>query len=220
VETDRSGQNAATRDDGFAARRAGTTYTSGTLTDDSADESARRTTLMERIKAASTAMRPDGSGSARATASVPASAPSAAPARPTSPAPASPIAAPAPAPAAAPAIQVVEVPGPRPRPSAFATLSLIVGLLAAVAIAPGQLDAPAVGLGVIAALVAAVGLSATGRRHVTGRGEAMLGLLLGLAAIVFGAFALTGAVRWLTPTTNLFAELHVWLQAHASWMFP
>jgi len=116
--------------------------------------------------------------------------------------------------------EVVAPIGPRPRASMFATLALVVGVLAMVAVATGELAGPGIGLGVLAALLSFVGISATGRRHVAGRADAILGLLLGLVAIVVGVLCLTGKLPWLTPTTNLLSNLHDWLQAHASWMLP
>jgi hypothetical protein len=108
--------------------------------------------------------------------------------------------------------------GPRPRASGFATLSVIAGLLAMVAVATGDLVLPGVGLGVIAALLAFGGIAATGSRHVAGKADAMFGMLFAIAAIVFGVMSLTGAVSWLSPQINLLVDLHHWLQVHAAWM--
>jgi hypothetical protein len=114
-----------------------------------------------------------------------------------------------------------EVPtGPRPRASALATMSLIVGLLAAVAVVTGQLVLIGIALGVATALLAYGGISATGRWHVAGRADALLGLLLGLASIVFGVLMMTGSVSWLSIHTNLLTSLYQWLHAHAAWTLP
>jgi hypothetical protein len=107
---------------------------------------------------------------------------------------------------------------PRPRASGFATLGLIVGLLALVAVATGGLVTPGIGLGIIAALLAFGGVAATSSRYIAGKADALFGMLFALAAIVFGVLSLTGAVSWLSPHTNLVTELHQWLQTHASWM--
>ena len=114
--------------------------------------------------------------------------------------------------------EVISPVGPRPRASGLATLSVIVGLLAMIAVATGDLVSPGIGLGVIAALLAFGGVAATSSRHVAGKADALLGMLFALAAIVFGAMSLTGAVSWLSPHTSLLTDLHQWLQANASWM--
>ena len=114
--------------------------------------------------------------------------------------------------------EVITPVGPRPRTSLSASLSLIVGVLAAVAAATGELAGLGIGLGVIAALLSFAGISATSRPHVTGKADALLGMLLGLAAIVFGVLMITSAVGWLSTDTNLLSNLHQWIQAHASWM--
>jgi hypothetical protein len=110
--------------------------------------------------------------------------------------------------------------GPRPRASMLATLSLIVGVVAGLAVLSGQFAAPGVGLGAIAALLSVGGLAATGRRYVAGKGDALLGLVFGLAAIVIGVLSLSGTLPWLTSHTDNVANLHQWLQTHASWLFP
>jgi hypothetical protein len=110
--------------------------------------------------------------------------------------------------------------GPRPRGSAFATMSLIVGLLATVAVVTGQLALIGIALGVVSALLAYGGISATTRWHITGRADALLGLLFGLAAIAFGVVMMTGSVSWLSIHTNLFTSLYQWLHAHAAWTLP
>jgi hypothetical protein len=114
--------------------------------------------------------------------------------------------------------QVVEPVGPMPRASRLATLSLLVGVVAAIAVATGSLARIGAGLGVIAALLAFGGIAASGRRHVTGKGDATLGLLLGLASLVFAVMAMTGQFSWFTTHTDLVGELHRWLQVHASWL--
>jgi hypothetical protein len=110
--------------------------------------------------------------------------------------------------------------GTRPRGSGFATTSLIAGMLAAVAVVTGQLVLIGIALGVASALLAYGGISATTRWHITGRADALLGLLLGLAAIAFGVVMMTGSVSWLSIHTNLFTSLYQWLHAHAAWTLP
>jgi len=117
--------------------------------------------------------------------------------------------------------EVVTTPvGPRPRASGFATLSLIVSVLAVVAVATGGLAGPGIALGAIAALLAFGGIAATSRRHVAGKSDALLGMFLGLAAVVVGVLCVTGNLPWLTTNTNLLDNLQQWIQTHASWMLP
>jgi hypothetical protein len=202
--SDRTGQMKAADDESAGRtteRRSGTTYTSGTLTADrpSEDDSGQTTT-----------MRPISPAPAsRATAAVKAPARSRFPERPT---------------AAEPMLSddsaVLGAVGPRPRASGLATFALLAGLLAAVAVTTGALAGIGAGLGLVAALLAFGGISATGRRHVAGKADALLGLVLGLASLVFGVAALSGRFGWLNAHTNYISDLHQWLQLHASWMLP
>jgi hypothetical protein len=190
--------------DRASERRSGTTYSGGTLTADRpwADESGQ-TTTMRPLEPTSPAPTTRASGTAKAPAH----------ARFTEPTPAT-------APIASDDSQVIGAVGPRPRASGLATLALLLGLLAAVAVITGALAALGVGLGLIAAVFAFGGVAATGRRHVAGRADAMLGMMLGLASIVFGVIAFSGRFSWLNAHTNYIADLHQWLQLHASWMLP
>jgi hypothetical protein len=116
--------------------------------------------------------------------------------------------------------EVIGAANARPRASLLASLSLIFGVLAAVGVATGQLAGPGIGLGVITALLAFGGIAATSSPRVAGKGDALVGMLLGLGAVVVGVLSVTGTITWLTPDTNLLANLHHWLQIHASWMLP
>ncbi len=116
--------------------------------------------------------------------------------------------------------EVIVPVGPRPRASGTATLSLILGVLAGVAVITGNLAGVGIALGVLAALFAFAGIAATGRRHVAGKTDALLGMLFGLAAIVFGVLLVTNTMSWLSVDTNLLTNLHTWLQSHASWLLP
>ena len=109
---------------------------------------------------------------------------------------------------------VVEPVGPRPRSSLFATLSLIVGVIAVVAVFTGMLADAGVGLGIVAAVLSIGGLSATRRRHVAGRFDAMLGLVLGLAAIMIGILAITNSLSWLSLDTDTIPPVRDWLVSH------
>jgi hypothetical protein len=110
--------------------------------------------------------------------------------------------------------------GPRPRASVWATLSLIIGLLSLLTVFTGVLAGPGVGLGLLAAFAAIGGISATSRRHVAGKGDAMLGLLLGLAAIVVGTLTLTGNLPWLNTDTDQVMRVRDWMDARLPWLFP
>ena len=97
----------------------------------------------------------------------------------------------------------VVVAGPRPRASMLATLSLVFGVVAALALLTGLLTGPAVAVGAIAALFGFGGLSATTRRHVAGKSDALFGIALGLATVVVGALTLTGTAAVLRRRSQL-----------------
>jgi hypothetical protein len=110
--------------------------------------------------------------------------------------------------------------GPRPRASMLATLSLILGVAASLALLTGVLTGPAVAVGAIAALVGFGGLSATTRRHVAGRADSLLGIALGLATVVVGALTLTGTLTLFDGDANYVIQARDWLQAQLPWLFP
>jgi hypothetical protein len=109
--------------------------------------------------------------------------------------------------------EVVVPAGPRPRASLLATLGLIFGVTAVLVVLTGALAGYGIGLGVIALVLSIGGISATGRRHVTGKTDALIGLLLSIAAMVIGGLALTGKFAW--PTTNADTVLRAreWLDS-------
>jgi hypothetical protein len=115
---------------------------------------------------------------------------------------------------------LVENAGPRARASVMATLSLVVGVGAALTVLTGLLAGPGIGLGLIAAFLGIAGISATSRRHVAGKADAFLGIALGLGAIVVGSLALTGLLSWLSGDANQVTQVHDWLAARVSWLFP
>jgi hypothetical protein len=102
----------------------------------------------------------------------------------------------------------------------MATVALAAAVAALLTVATGVLAAPGAALGLIAALFAVGGLTATRQRHVTGAGLASLGLVLGLGALVVGALAVTGGTSWIDDTTNNVTRLHEWLSVNASWATP
>jgi hypothetical protein len=108
--------------------------------------------------------------------------------------------------------------GPRPRSSGLATIALVLAVLAAAAVATGVLAAPGLALGVLATLFGVGGVSATGRRHVAGRSEALFAVVLGLASVVFAILALTDALSWLSSNTNEVTRLRDWLNDQMPWM--
>jgi hypothetical protein len=112
------------------------------------------------------------------------------------------------------------VTGPRPRASLLATMSLVIGVVAAMALLTGLLAGPAVAVGAIAALVGFGGLSATTRRHVAGKGDALLGIALGLGTVVVGTLALTGTLPMLDGDSNYVMAARDWLQTQMPWLFP
>ncbi|HEY8472104.1 MAG TPA: hypothetical protein VIL37_05645 [Natronosporangium sp.] len=105
----------------------------------------------------------------------------------------------------------------RPRASLLATLSLIVAVLAGVAVATGVLAGLGVAIGIVAVLLGLAGLAATGRKYrfMSGRGQAMLALLIAIAAIVIGSLALAGNLSWLDPDTSQVDRLR---DALPSWL--
>jgi hypothetical protein len=103
--------------------------------------------------------------------------------------------------------------GPRPRASLLATLGLVVGVVAAMLVLSGVLAGYGLALGVLGLLLSIGGLSATGKRHVAGKSDAVFGMALNVGAIIFGALALTGALTWLTTETNTVDQVRQWLDA-------
>jgi hypothetical protein len=108
----------------------------------------------------------------------------------------------------------------RPRASMLASLSLMLGVVGAVALLTGLLAGPAVAVGAIAALIGFGGVSATTRRHIAGKGDALLGIVLGLGTVVAGALALTGTLPMFDSGINYVADARDWLQAQLPWLFP
>lgn len=108
---------------------------------------------------------------------------------------------------------VPEPRGPRPRSSMIATLALIVGVVSALAVLTGTLAGYGIAAGALAAVLAIVGIPATRRRHVAGRFEAMLALVLGLGAVVFGVLVVTDSLSWISTASDKVGDLRNWLDA-------
>jgi hypothetical protein len=103
------------------------------------------------------------------------------------------------------------VEGPKPRASLLATLGLVVGVAAALTVLTGLLAGYGIALGIAGLLLSIGGLSATGKRHVAGKSDALLGIALNVGAMIVGALALTGALPWLTTETDKVDQLRQWL---------
>lgn len=103
------------------------------------------------------------------------------------------------------------VAGPKPRASILATLGLIVGVAGALFVLTGSLAGYGIALGALGAVLAVLGLMATRRRHIAGKTDALLGVALGLGAVVLGVLAMTGQFDW--PTTD-----GDWVQRFREWL--
>jgi hypothetical protein len=103
--------------------------------------------------------------------------------------------------------------GPKPRASLLATLGLIGGVVAALLVLSGPLLPYGIGLAVLALILSVCGMHATGRRHVAGKTDALIGIVLSLAAIVVGVLALTGSLSWLGTDMQPVTTLRQWLDA-------
>ncbi|MEH1102620.1 CvpA family protein [Micromonospora sp. CPCC 205561] len=101
--------------------------------------------------------------------------------------------------------------GPKPRASMLATLGLVVGVAAALFVLTGTLAGYGIALGAVGAVLAVLGLMATRRRHIAGKTDALLGIVLGLGAVVLGVLAMTGQFDW--PTTD-----GDWVQRFREWL--
>ncbi|MGI5145390.1 thrombospondin [Plantactinospora sp. CA-294935] len=103
--------------------------------------------------------------------------------------------------------------GPRPRASMLATLSLILGVAAAAFVLAGALAGYGIVLGTLALLLGVGGVSATARRHVAGRTEALIGIVLGVGAVVVAVLAMTGQFDWPNTDGDNVVRLREWLDS-------
>jgi hypothetical protein len=101
--------------------------------------------------------------------------------------------------------------GPRPRASLLATLGLICAVVAVMLVLSGPLLGYGLGVAVLALILSLSGIHATGRRHVAGKSDALIGMVLSLAAIVVGVLALTGSLSWLGTDVQPVNSLREWL---------
>ncbi|MEU7902932.1 hypothetical protein [Actinoplanes sp. NPDC049118] len=105
------------------------------------------------------------------------------------------------------------VAGPKPRASLLATLGLIVSVAAALLVLSGPLLGYGIGLAVLGLVLSLGGISATGKRHIAGKTDALIGMALSLGAIVVGVFALTGSLSWLGTDMQPVTSVREWLDA-------
>jgi hypothetical protein len=110
-------------------------------------------------------------------------------------------------------VAVTDAPAPKPRASLLATLGLVLGVLSAGLVLSGPLLGYGIGVAVLALILSLGGISATGKRHVAGKSDALLGMILSLGAIVVGVLALTGSLPWLGTGTHTVENARQWLDA-------
>jgi hypothetical protein len=103
--------------------------------------------------------------------------------------------------------------GPKPRASLLATLGLIVSVGAALLVLSGPLLGYGIGLAVLGLILSLSGVHATGKRHIAGKTDALIGIILSLAAIVVGVLALTGSLSWLGTDMQPVVSVREWLDA-------
>lgn len=105
----------------------------------------------------------------------------------------------------------------RPRVSLTATLGLATSIIALCATLTGLLAAAGFTVGVLGVLFSIGGMIAASRPQLTGHSLAILGILVGLAAIVLSALAMTGRYAWPNSDTDEVARLHQWLVDRWPW---
>ncbi|MEU9826716.1 DUF4190 domain-containing protein [Micromonospora chersina] len=119
-----------------------------------------------------------------------------------------------------PAVERVEpVTTKRPRASLLATLGLIVSVVGALFVLSGTLAGYGIGLGAVGAVLAVLGLMATRRRHVAGKTDALIGVIVGLAAVVLGIVAMTGQFDWPTTDGDWVGRFREWLDSQFADLF-
>ena len=102
---------------------------------------------------------------------------------------------------------------PFPRASLLATLGLIVSVAAALLVLSGPLLGYGIGLAVLGLILSLSGIHATGKRHIAGKTDALIGMVLSLGAIVVGVLALTGSLFWLGTDMQSVTSVREWLDA-------
>jgi hypothetical protein len=103
--------------------------------------------------------------------------------------------------------------GPRPRTSVMATLSLIFAVAGAFLVLSGALAGYGIAVAAVGVLLSMFAFAATRKRHVAGKLDAMLGLLIGGAAVVVGVLAFTGTFGWPNTDGDWVERLRGWLDS-------
>ncbi|SCF11057.1 thrombospondin [Micromonospora mirobrigensis] len=103
--------------------------------------------------------------------------------------------------------------GPKPRASLLATVGLVAGVAGALFVLTGTLAGYGIALGALGAVLSVLGLIATRRRHVAGKTDALLGIVLGLGAVVLGVLAMTGLFDWPTTDGDWVGRFREWLDS-------
>lgn len=93
----------------------------------------------------------------------------------------------------------------------LATVSLMLGVAGILSVLTGALAGYGIAVGAVGALLGVAGISATSRRHVAGKTDALIGLLLGLAAVVIGILAMTGQFTWPSTDGDTVVRFREWL---------
>ena len=101
----------------------------------------------------------------------------------------------------------------RPRASLLATLGLILGVASLLLVLSGPLMGYGIAVAGLALILSLSGVHATGKRHVAGKTDALLGMIFSLAAIVLGVLALTGSLGWLGTDVQPVNSVREWLDA-------
>ncbi|MEV6298388.1 hypothetical protein AB0M02_03175 [Actinoplanes sp. NPDC051861] len=104
-------------------------------------------------------------------------------------------------------------PAPKARASFIATLGLILGVAGALLVLSGPLLGYGMGVAGLALVLSVAGLFSTRKRHVAGKTDALIGLLLSIAALVVGVLALTGQLNWAGTDVQPVSSLREWLDA-------
>ncbi|WP_229071343.1 hypothetical protein [Actinoplanes sp. DH11] len=99
----------------------------------------------------------------------------------------------------------------KPRASLLATVGLILGVAGALLVLSGPLMGYGIGVAALGLLFSLGGLLGTRKRHVAGKTDALIGLLLSIGAIVVGVLALTGSLSWLGTDMQPVNDLRQWL---------
>ncbi len=97
--------------------------------------------------------------------------------------------------------------------STLAIVGLILAITSVYAGLTAVLSPIALAAGFIGVFISAIGLNATRKLNVTGRGVAVFALLLSLVGIALGAAAVSGSLPWLDHADQA-GRLRDWLDAH------